>query len=142
MTLQDNVKEFHVKYGLPVGLSDDALLVEDEHGTCMIDRRIALLWEETRELISALEELYDAINCSQEDNYTKRVKECHEHVLKEIADVNYVSTGIGVVMNYDVHDAERKVHASNMTKTGSVTNGKLTKGDGYIMPDLSGDVYI
>lgn len=68
-----------------------------------------------------------------------------EAVLDSLADQIVTATGVGVVMGMDVVAAVDRVAASNDTKrcpeTGAFTfneQGKITKPDHYVPPDLSG----
>jgi hypothetical protein len=42
-----------------------------------------------------------------------------------------------VTMGIDLDEAVRLVHASNMTKSGVDSDGKVTKGPNYVEPNMS-----
>ena len=66
-----------------------------------------------------------------------------EATLKELADLIYVCAQYAENMNWDIEQALRRVHASNMSKLGEDGNpiyredGKVLKGPNYQPPDLS-----
>ena len=66
-----------------------------------------------------------------------------ENLLKELADVIYVVNGYAVTFGWDLDEAFRRVHASNMSKLDEFGNpvlrddGKVLKSACYFDPDLS-----
>lgn len=66
-----------------------------------------------------------------------------ENQLKELADLIIVTYGYGATFGWNVDEAVRRVHASNMSKNGpdgkpiKDENGKVLKGPNYKAPDLS-----
>lgn len=66
-----------------------------------------------------------------------------EHVLKEMADEVYVLYGMAAVFGWDLDEAVRRVHASNMSKLDDNgepiyrEDGKVLKGPNYQEPDLT-----
>ena len=64
-------------------------------------------------------------------------------LLKELADVLYVTYGYALTFGFDLDEAFRRVHASNMSKVDANgypivrSDGKIMKGDNYREPDLS-----
>ena len=66
-----------------------------------------------------------------------------EATLKELADLIYVCAQYAENMNWDIEQALRRVHASNMSKLGEDgkpiyrEDGKVMKGPDYFKPDLS-----
>jgi len=66
-----------------------------------------------------------------------------EEVLKELADVVYTAYGKAAAHGWDLDEAFRRVHASNMSKLDDHGNpiyrddGKVCKGPNYSPPDLS-----
>ena len=66
-----------------------------------------------------------------------------ENLLKELADVIYVANGYAATFGWDLDEAVRRVHASNMSKFDENgkhvlrDDGKVLKGDWYEDPDLS-----
>ena len=65
------------------------------------------------------------------------------HVLKEMTDTVYVLYGMAATFGWDLDEAVRRVHASNMSKLGEDgepiyrEDGKVLKGPNYQEPDLS-----
>lgn len=65
-----------------------------------------------------------------------------ENLLKELADLVYVTYGFAATFGWDLDEAVRRVHASNMSKLGSDgqpiyrEDGKVLKGPHYAAPDL------
>jgi predicted HAD superfamily Cof-like phosphohydrolase len=63
--------------------------------------------------------------------------------LKELADLIYVCAQYAENMDWDIEQALRRVHASNMSKLGNDgkpiyrEDGKVLKGPNYQPPDLS-----
>ena len=66
-----------------------------------------------------------------------------EATLKELADLIYVCAQYAENMNWDIEQALRRVHQSNMSKLGEDgkpiyrEDGKVLKGPNYQPPDLS-----
>ena len=66
-----------------------------------------------------------------------------EATLKELADLIYVCAQYAENMNWDIEQALRRVHKSNMSKLGDDgkpikrEDGKVLKGPNYQPPDLS-----
>jgi NTP pyrophosphatase (non-canonical NTP hydrolase) len=66
-----------------------------------------------------------------------------EATLKELADLIYVCAQYAENMNWDIEQALRRVHRSNMSKLGEDgkpiyrEDGKVLKGPNYQPPDLS-----
>ena len=65
-----------------------------------------------------------------------------EATLKELADLVYVTYGMAATFGWDLDEAVRRVHASNMSKLGEDgkpiyrEDGKVMKGPNYFKPDL------
>ena len=65
------------------------------------------------------------------------------HLLKELADLVYVTYGFAATFGWNLDEAVRRVHASNMSKLGADgqpiyrEDGKVLKGPNYEQPDLS-----
>lgn len=68
--------------------------------------------------------------------------ETAENLLKELCDVLYVTYGYAITFGWDLDEAFRRVHASNMSKLDDDGNpivrgdGKIMKGPNYQAPDL------
>lgn len=66
-----------------------------------------------------------------------------ENLLKELADLVYVTYGMAATFGWDLDEAVRRVHASNMSKLSENgkpiyrEDGKVLKGPNYKKPDLS-----
>jgi len=66
-----------------------------------------------------------------------------EKLLKELADTAYVVYGFAATFGWDLDEAFRRVHASNMSKLGPDgkpiyrEDGKVLKGENYQEPDLT-----
>ena len=66
-----------------------------------------------------------------------------EATLKELADLIYVCAQYAENMNWDIEQALRRVHKSNLSKLGEDgkpikrEDGKVLKGPNYQPPDLS-----
>ena len=69
--------------------------------------------------------------------------ETPDNLLKELADLVYVTYGYAAAHGWDLEEAVRRVHASNMSKLdndgGPVLNdeGKVMKGVNYQEPDMA-----
>ena len=67
----------------------------------------------------------------------------HEHAIKELADLVYVCYQYAANMNWDLDEALRRVHESNMSKLGEDgcpiyrEDGKVLKSRNYKPPTLS-----
>ena len=64
-------------------------------------------------------------------------------ILKELADLVYVTYGYAATYGWDLDEAVRRVHKSNMSKLGvdgkplKRPDGKVLKGPNYKKPDLT-----
>ena len=123
-TLFDLVREFHEAYEMPVGtvnIHNDFDKIEKEDAE-RIALRSNLVAEEFKELINA---------------------ESCEEIMKESCDLIYVILGTFVEFGWDLEEAFRRVHLSNMSKLGEDgkpiyrEDGKVLKGPNYKKPDLS-----
>lgn len=122
------VEEFHEAFGHPtsVPFSEDQLYLRDR-----------LLYEEQVELreevLNALSELQllGAVSAKTRTN-----------LLKEMADVQYVLSGLAVTFGLPLEEAFTRVHQSNMSKLGEYgqpiyrDDGKVLKGPNYQPPYL------
>ena len=69
--------------------------------------------------------------------------ETPDNLLKELADRVYVASGYAAAFGWDLDEAVRRVHASNMSKLDDEgqpikqANGKVTKGPNYEPPTLT-----
>ncbi len=91
-------------------------------GTDLDQLRIGLISEEYNEVMGATEA---------------------ENLLKELADLIYVTYGFASTFGWDLDEALRRVHASNMSKLGADgapiyrKDGKVLKGPNYKKPNLT-----
>ena len=66
-----------------------------------------------------------------------------EHMLKELADLLYVCYQMAEFMGWDISEAYKRVHESNMSKLDDKgdpilrNDGKILKGPNYKIPNLS-----
>ena len=66
-----------------------------------------------------------------------------ENILKELADLVYVTYGFSASFGWDLDEAVRRVHASNMSKLDTDgkplyrEDGKVLKGPNYAEPNLT-----
>jgi predicted HAD superfamily Cof-like phosphohydrolase len=90
-----------------------------------------LIVEEFKEFIEA------------DHNIQMALPHTREHCLKELADLVYVCAQYAENMNWDIEQALRRVHKSNMSKLGEDgkpiyrEDGKVLKGPNYQPPNLS-----
>lgn len=111
----DMVREFTYSMGQPL---------DEKHGynRKLEDLRWALLKEEFSEVRDA---------------------DTPHDLLKELADLVYVTYGYAATYGWDLDEAVRRVHKSNMSKLGvdgsplKRPDGKVLKGPNYKKPDLS-----
>ncbi|NBW16416.1 MAG: hypothetical protein EBR82_51390 [Caulobacteraceae bacterium] len=118
------VEKFHQKYKLPLN-----------QGLTLGELRICkkLIMEEYKEVIQAIEVLEYELTT---DTRGPDSKVAPAALLKELCDLQYVCGRPAVVFGWDMEGGMEAVHLSNMTKTGGIDGGKLTKGKGYIAADL------
>jgi len=111
----DMVREFTYSMGQPL---------DEKHGFSrkLEDMRWALIKEE-------FAEVRDAVG--------------YADILKELADLVYVTYGYAATYGWDLDEAVRRVHKSNMSKLGvdgrplQRPDGKVLKGPNYKKPDLT-----
>lgn len=120
---EDIVKDFHAYFGHPIDGTWDADTIE---------LRVKLISEEVREL-------FDAIG----DVFVNPYEGCEAAMLKEMADVQVVLSGLAVVLGLNLNEAFLRVMESNMSKLGADgkpilrEDGKILKGPNYREPDLT-----
>jgi len=119
--IADQVREFHLAFGLPVAQQPAADLSPGE-----VTLRQDLIEEEVAELRQAAE-TGDLVA-----------------VADALADIVYVAYGTAWVYGIGLDDVLDEVHASNMTKLGADgrplhrADGKVLKGPGYRPPQIAG----
>lgn len=125
-TREDVVADFHQTFGHPVGTG---------WTNFDITRRATLIGEESIELLS---ELYH-LRHTDPSKWTTTKK---ADLLKEMADLQYVLSGLAVELGLDLQTAFIRVHKSNMSKLGEDgkpilrEDGKALKGPNYQPPCL------
>lgn len=127
MKIQEQVKEFHEKFGLKI---NDRPTLPDKD---LVNLRISLIEEEVKEL---KEELYPntGVSGSEVIDMAK--------VAKEMADVLYVVAGTAVSLGIDLESVFDEVHRSNMSKVwedGTIKrreDGKILKPPTYSPADI------
>ncbi len=120
MTSQQMVEEFHKVFGHPVSVPPSYDLLKF---------RQKLIEEEFEELTTEL------WNSAQSGVISP-------NLLKEIADLRYVISGLCVVLGIDEEECVRRVHESNMSKLDEAgrpiyrEDGKVLKGPNYFEPKM------
>jgi len=109
--MQQKVAEFHTKYAL-TQCGYAKFMAED-----WLDR-LRLIDEERAELGAAA------------------CRDSIEEIIDSICDLLYVVLAVPVALNIDIQPFFDEVHRSNMTKDGDMDSGKLTKGPGFVPPNL------
>lgn len=87
----------------------------------------------------------DLLRCNLIEEEYEEVLDANEpaHLLKELADLVYVTYGFAATFGWNLDEAVRRVHASNMSKLGDDgqpiyrEDGKVLKGPHYEAPDLN-----
>ena len=121
LSLQSLANEFREKYELTNSLTRSTLSLQGE-----------LIVEESIEVEDAFVDLDLGIT-------NRRAK---EHLLKELADLTYVCFQAAPAFGWDLEEAFRRVHESNLSKLGEdgkpIRNelGKILKGPNYPEPSL------
>jgi len=119
----EQVKEFHEKFGHPVGETPQLLDLRQQRF------RESLIEEEFEEFKQAWGQ-GDLLNA-----------------FKELADIIYVVEGTAVAMGANLDDVITEVHRSNMTKLGADgkpiyrEDGKVLKGPNYEPADVEAAVW-
>jgi len=134
-TREGKVQEFHEAMGLPV----------NNQPTCpTLELRRRLIMEEAQEVCDVLQEM-EVCQTYGKDPTTQQ----WEHLLKELADLQYVLSGTLVSFartnKVDFDAAFNRVHESNMSKLDDDGNpirdsvtGKVMKGPNYEEANLGG----
>ncbi len=116
MNLQDQAQEFRHYFGV-------------ENSCDKRTMQLDLIKEECEEFIEAHDFMFDSFKGEPE-------------ALKELADLVYVAFQYAENMEWDLIEAYRRVHQSNMSKLGEDMqpirreDGKILKGPNYAPPDL------
>lgn len=114
------VTEFHETFGAPINCEPDQQLTA---------LRQKLIDEEVMELNEEFTKVFQTGKISP-------------NFIKEMADLQYVLSGLAVTFGIDLNTAVQRVHESNMSKLvdGKPVlreDGKILKGRNYFEPDLS-----
>jgi predicted HAD superfamily Cof-like phosphohydrolase len=137
MTTYQRVKEFHQAMGARHFESNDERA---------IDFRMKLILEEFFEVLDAagvvLVDTFTGLPIRTEVHIERVEAPRPADLLKELADLDYVTAGCAEVFDWDFDEAGRRVHASNMSKMGDDgkplrrEDGKILKGPNYKPPHL------
>lgn len=128
------VRDFHVVIDQPY--NDIPVIPPADH----VRRRIRLMKEEWKEVEVELIALLGAV---RDGARLPKILEIERRLLKELADLRYVSEGTAVEFGLPIDAAFAAVHASNMTKRfrdGAFRKdpgGKVLKGEDYAPPDMA-----
>lgn len=125
---EELVKECHKAMELSI---DDAYSVE------LLTLRKKLINEETEELNIEIDTLINELNTKGSIS-----KETKIQMFKELADLQYVLSGMVVSLGIPMEEVFQRVHNSNMSKLVDGKplkreDGKFLKGPNYKKPDLS-----
>ncbi len=116
MNLQDQAQEFRHHFGV-------------QNSRDNRDMQLTLIKEECKEFVEAHDQMFDT-------------PEGETEALKELADLVYVAFQYAENMEWDLIEAYRRVHQSNMSKLGEDMkpirreDGKILKGPNYAPPNL------
>jgi predicted HAD superfamily Cof-like phosphohydrolase len=114
---QAMVREFHRKYGAPVGEKPQQITPKDRL------RRARLIFSEAAEFIEA----------ADKDDFVEMVD--------ALADLLVVTHGAAVEMGVDLEPIFAEVQRSNMSKDGGKdAGGKILKGPNFSPPDILGEL--
>lgn len=128
------VRKFHIAFGLRV--ADYPTIPPAE----LIALRARLIREEFKEVMAELEALlaYQRLGVELHAQWPRL-----QNLLKELADLRYVTEGAAVTFGLDIDAAYAEVHRSNMSKLDTDgkplyrSDGKVLKGPGYIPADMT-----
>jgi len=129
MTYETSAREFSRAFNQPL---DNTGTTED-----LLALRYKLLFEEVIELRNEM-----AIAMAESHFKDGIQPKTWERLLKELADVQYVVSGLAVTFGLPLEEAFNRVHKSNMSKLGEDgtpiyrEDGKVLKGPNYAPPDL------
>lgn len=130
LSREDVVREFHKAFNHPVDIDPTPEQLVLRHD---------LIWEEVKELQEEFAAaMTDITMTGKISNKTKA------RMLKEMADVQYVLSGLAVTLDLPLQVAFIRVHKSNMSKLGEDgkpvlrADGKVLKGPNYAPPDMEG----
>jgi len=122
-----NANEFREAYSLKKSMTNSSLRLS-----------VRLISEEAGEVCEAAETVSEKLWLSP----VAVDREHRAHLLKEVADLVYVCHQLAATFGWDLDEASRRVHASNMSKLGEDgkpiyrEDGKIMKGPNYFTPNL------
>ena len=128
---EEQAEEFACRFRQAYGLTFDPENIE------ALRLRASLIIEETDEVGEAVDSVYLAMQAGERPS-----KEEVAHLLKELADLQYVLSGFAVAFGLPLQAAVDEVHESNMTKIGDdgmakySPEGKVLKGPHYRPADM------
>lgn len=136
-TVMDNVREFTKKGNQPIDVP-----IDDVEGSAVFGLRLKLIGEEFKEMAEAMNNWTKGVI---QDYPAEEQRILKEHILKEMCDCVYVIAGMAATYGWDMTEAWRRVHESNMSKFGEKgilkdKDGKVLKPDTYKPADLEGCV--
>ena len=112
------------------------MAINDKFSIPLLELRQRLLNEEMGELNTEIDNLINELKTSGETTAESRAK-----MLKELADLQYVLSGMVISLGLPMHEAFARVHQSNMSKLVNGkplkrADGKFLKGPNYQPPYL------
>ncbi len=121
-------KEFHQVYDCTINAP---------YSVELLNLRQKLLEEELKELSFEINAVIDDINKLGKPQAINK-----QRMFKELADLQYVLSGMAVALGIPLEDVFEEVHKSNLSKLfdGKAKHneyGKVLKGPDYFEPDLS-----
>lgn len=126
---EDYVREFQQIMGQDVGIKNPT--------SSLLEFRYNLLVEEVKELGEEI-----AIAMAESNFKTGIPLKVKARMLKEMADVQYVLSGMAVTLGFPLQEAFIRVHKSNLSKLDENgkpvyrEDGKVLKGVNYLPPDM------
>ena len=113
------------------------LSIDDVYSVDLLTLRQRLINEETEELNAEINTLIDELKTKGSIS-----KETKLRMFKELADLQYVLSGMVVSLGIPMEEVFQRVHNSNMSKLVDGkplkrADGKFLKGPNYKKPDLS-----
>ena len=113
------------------------LSIDDEYSVDLLTLRQKLINEETSELNIEINSLIEELKTKGSISKETKLK-----MFKELADLQYVLSGMVVSLGIPMEEVFNRVHNSNMSKLVDGKpikreDGKFLKGPNYKKPDLS-----
>lgn len=126
---EDYVRQFHKAMGQDIDNSNPS--------ATLLEFRYNLILEEVKELGEEI-----AIAMAESGFKAGIPLKVKARLLKELADVQYVISGLAVTLGLPLQQAFVRVHKSNLSKLGEDgkpvyrEDGKVQKGPNYVPPDM------